>query len=360
MPIELFLFILFFSFVFSIIDLGRWISPLKIKILFLLELVLLIVVSTIKDENTSSDTLNYIRAFYQSNGLSSFFSTEVFYYEPGYTLLQAIYREFSLDYPVLFFTIALFTLGIIGYALLKYSPYPLFSLFIYVCVFYFKRDIVIIRYSLSCALLFLALFSLCEQNIKKAFCWAGVASLFHYTALSFPLFYVFYIFFKNRMNVVESLLLLFLVLSFLHITILTPLIKIQPLLPGFFSFALSKGLKYLDTDGVQGYKQIIQYIPFLLYAIILKLRNVNRLMYTLYVTFLFSIFMMIELNQANTFNRINQMYLTVIILLIPIMYSCTRRLSNRALLLFLTYIFSFYTLIRMTFFNTGGSFNLYY
>ena len=68
---------------------------------------------------------------------------------------------------------------------------------------------------------------------------------------------------------------------------------------------------------------------------------------------------MLQLNQAVTLARIGQMYLTVIILYIPILMKNLLLKQNVWIVYFATIIYCFYTFIRVTFFNTGGFINVY-
>lgn len=322
-------------------------------------IVFLIVISSIKDEYTSFDTANYIDSFNRAKSFSDFFSIETFRYEPGYTFLEFLIKDIFDDYSILFFIISFVSLTLLGNIIQKYSPYPFISLFIYISLFYFKRDIITIRYGISCVFMLAGIMSFIDKERIKSYIWIILSFLFHYTALSGLFFFLIYYFFKNRIHTLEIIIIYAFPFAILGITILSIIIKVQSYLPPFFQYAISKGIAYLGEEDSGGFKQVLLYIPFCFIIHYIKLLKSNRIN-GLYITLLFAIFMMIELNQVATFSRVNQMYLTSIIILVPLVLKQIKHKKNFLLLYSYTIILSMYMFVRMSFFNSGGFINVYW
>lgn len=351
--------IVFISFFLCILDFKKGNRKKNNNLYFWFFIFILIVVSSIKDENTSFDTSNYISSFNRIRSFSDFFSIQTFRYEPGYTFLEFLIKDIFDDYSVLFFIISFISLTLLGRIIQKYSPYPFVSLFIYITLFYFKRDIITIRYGISCIFMLAAIMSFINKEKIKSIVWMIISFLFHYTALSCMLFLLVYYLFLNRIRTLEIIILYAFPLAILGITILGVILKINEFLPPFFQYAINKGIAYLGEEDSAGFKQVILYIPFcflIRYLHLLKSNCINGL----YITLLFAMFMMIELNQVATFSRVNQMYLTSIIILVPLILRQIKLKKNFFILYSYTMILSIYMFIRITFFNSGGFINVYW
>lgn len=327
------------------------------NIIFWLLVLILIGISSSKDENTSHDTVNYIASFYNAPGFDNFFDITNFRFEPGYVALERTSKLITGEFSLLFTIVSVLTLLPLSYIIKRYSPYPFLSLFIYVACFYFKRDIITIRFALSCVMMLISIIQLSKENYSKSAIFAVIAFLFHYTALSYLFFLpVYRILYHQKISSIIIILLCLFAFSIVGVTLLNIIEKTYKHLPGILSLAVGKGIRYLGNEQEAGFKQIVPYLPILLF--ICK-RNVSPLYNGLVVTYLFAMLCMIEFNQAATFSRLNQMYLTVIIIFYPI---ALYRLNKQNFKILYTYVilFSVYTFVRMTFFNTGGFINIYW
>lgn len=333
-------------------------SSIKFKSnIFWIFVLVLIIISSSKNENTSFDTGNYIISFYKAPGFNNFFDLSNFRFEPGYVALERFSKLISTEFHLLFTLVSILTLVPLSYIIKKYSPYPFLSLFIYVACFYFKRDIITIRFALSCIMMFISIIKLSQDNYSKSILFAFIAFLFHYTALSYLLFLpVFRLLYNQKIRSVIIMLFCLFALSIAGITLLTVIEKTYKYLPGILSLAVEKGISHLGNEQEAGFKQIIPYLPILLF---IYKRNTSNLYKGLTVTYIFALLCMIEFNQSATFSRLNQMYLTIIVLFYPLLLT---RLSKRNMKFLYSYIiiFSIYAFIRMTFFNTGGFINIYW
>jgi hypothetical protein len=342
--------IIFFISAFSLFF--DFIKVVNSKYLFYLFIFLLIYIAGIKDEYTCHDTSNYINFFNSSVNLKDFFSIKIFVFEPGFQFITSLLKSFGFDFHVLFFLISSFSLLIYGKLIWKYSKYPFTSLFVYICVFYFTNEIIIIRFGLASALMLYSICSYSEGKYVKFIFFSILSFLFHYTALSCILFYLLFIISsKYRVLLLEILILLFLPLSFFNITILDLIIYIQKILPLFLQFAISKFTQYLTVQSSAGIKQVFMYLPFIYFFH--NISNSDIQLKRFYEFFLFSIFFMIELNQASDFSRVGKMYITSIILFFPFLLKHVNK-NLFPYLYSMIIIYSVYMFIRICFFNSGG------
>lgn len=345
----------FLSLSFLLLDFVRGKYKLHVYVLFI---VFSIFSAGIKDKNTSSDTFNYVVAYETSVDITNFFSIETFFYEPGYTFVQSVFKTFTDDPTYFFLFISFFSVGLCAILIWRYSPLPFFSLFIYISFFYFVREIIIIRYGLACSLMLFAMCELVKKKYNRFFFISVISFLFHYTALSAILFWAFFKFIssKKQIIVVETLLILSIICSVLHVSVLSLIIYVVDYLPPFFAFAINKGLRYLDFESSYGIKQIL---PLLLYLYIAYLEKKRGLLIKYYLIFVLVIILMLQFNQVVTLARIGQMYFTIIILYIPLLIKNLLLKHNFWMLYSVTILYCLYMFVRMTFFNSGGFINVH-
>lgn len=343
----------FSSIIFDFIGYNR----LKNYIYYVI-LAILFYFAASKDYNTCFDTMNYTSHFNLNKGINFYNPAEDMWYEPGYLFLESIVKTFTTEVKYLFIIISLISITLLNSLIKKYSPYPLLSLYLYISLFYFKRDIITIRYGISALLLLWGLILLIEKKRIKSGLFIILSMLFHYSSISVLSFIPFYYIFKNKpLNQTEAFILFALFIALLGINILSVIEKIEPLLPSYLSFGITKGLAHLDTDVEGGYKQIIPYIPYLFLFNKKRLENLSK---GLIIILLFAVLCMIELNQVASFARINQLYLTSIILLAPVMIKKSSSSQKKYSILSYTVILGCYMFIRICFFNSGGFINIYW
>ena len=64
------------------------------NILFWGGIFALIIIAGFKDENTSSDTYNYVLAYINAPSLDRWANIKNFFYEPGYSFLQSLFKTY--------------------------------------------------------------------------------------------------------------------------------------------------------------------------------------------------------------------------------------------------------------------------
>jgi hypothetical protein len=123
--------------------------------------------------------------------------------------------------------------------------------------------------------------------------------------------------------------------------------------PSYFHTAISKGIQYIAIEDAYGYKRVLMYLPIIFFY---KQCSKSGALKNNYFIILFALFMMIELNQATTLGRIGQMYVSVVILFLPMLLSKINRRYYQILYIYIVG-YSLYMFVRISFFNSGGGIN---
>jgi hypothetical protein len=306
--------------------------------------------SASKNEMTSWDTRNYIKAYNMASPISEFTLNQVFYFEPGYMLIQSLCKQLTKSPTLLFSLISIISIGLYGLLIWRYSPYPFLSIFIYFCVFFYTNEMIIIRYGCSTAIMLLSLIKLADGKIFKSILWAVVSSLFHYTALSYIILIFFFLVIK-KLKIMEYITYIAFPFAIIGITgfQLADFIFRSNILLSYFQTALSKGIQYVNIEEAYGYKRILMYLPVIFFY---KQCSKSHILKNNYFIILFALFMMIELSQASTLGRIGQMYISIIIVFVPMILS---NINQRYYQILYIYIigYTLYMFIRISFLHSG-------
>jgi hypothetical protein len=349
MSVYLLLLLFFISLSLCILDKVKGDFSLK-KIIFTTFIITLIIISSLKNDETSWDTQNYIEMYGWTNPISRF-SYPNFSLEPGFVLIISICKEFTDSPSLLFLVISIIALGSYGALIWKYSPYPFLSIFIYYCWFFYMREMIIIRFGVASAIMLLSMIRLSENKIFKSLFWAVIASLFHYTALTYIVILGFWILFSKlkKIKIMETFLLISFPLAIAGITILkiAELVYSLQVLPIFFQAAMFKGMQYIDKIESRSLKVVLLYLPiFYFYR---KCRK-DIFFNNFYFIFLLAFFLTFELTAAFELGRIPMMYMTTLVLFLPIMLSKIKK-SKYYLLYSYTMILVIYYFVRICFFQ---------
>jgi hypothetical protein len=120
-------------------------------------------------DNISTDSWDYI--FYRR-------------YEPGYILFNKLLSYISLDNRILIVAISFFVIFIFIKFILKYSPIPWLSIFLFVSLGHYVSTFNILRQWMAIAITLIAIHYLVNHKNIKFVIGILTAALFHYTALS--------------------------------------------------------------------------------------------------------------------------------------------------------------------------------
>lgn len=170
----------------------------KSKILLILSFIILFILLGFKDLTVGTDSMVYANMFEE-------FKTGIFInsVEPAWMLFNKIVSFCGGDFYTIIWISAIFILFPIYLGISKYSPYPLFSIFIYITFYYYFYGFNITRQCIAQSFIFLSFCYLSfERNIFKqnkiVYLYFVLAVLFHYTALIyiFILGIIYYV--KNK------------------------------------------------------------------------------------------------------------------------------------------------------------------
>jgi hypothetical protein len=218
-------------FIFSIIDLAK----VQGKKYFRPLLLILIIVFAGLRYNTGEDYTGYSK-FFEGNLDSN--------WEPGYVLLNKIFKYLFGNYYVMQFTITFFICTVIYNFIEKYSSYKTISLFIFVsaCTKYFLMGAV--RHSIAVTIVVLSIKFIFNRKFLSFLLVILLASCFHISAIfAIPLYFLNRRF--NKILLIVMMILSILISSKTRILLITFISLIGPFLPGRMSY-LAK--VYLNSD----------------------------------------------------------------------------------------------------------------
>ncbi|WP_318443418.1 EpsG family protein [Photobacterium leiognathi] len=323
-----------------------------------LSFLLMLIFATLKDANTSHDTSNYIFIFqdYLPDSLYQYISNIRSYeFEYGYSFLTVFMKSLGVNYTFSFFIYGLIALIPILITIKRDSQWVICSLLIYVFCFFFKNEIIIIRYGMSCGLFLLGLSYLNNGNNKKSLLLFLMAFLFHYTALiALVVFILAQVKYSKKIVLFSSIIISFGIL----ISPIEIMAKLLLMYPDLKYVGIDRIVRYAGIESAQGIKAIILYIPFGIFIML-----TFDYLYANYKAYLTSTILMffsfVLFNEVSSLSRVYLMYSMALIILIPNIFN---QIGNKwlklslflYLILFTTYIFT-----RQNIFNTGGSINFY-
>jgi hypothetical protein len=200
----------------------------------------------------------------------------------------------------------------------------------------------------------LALIQLSRDKKLKFILCSIIASLFHYTSLTFLLLFSLLLLIpkSNRIKIMETLIIIAFLFALLGFSILEAGIFLSEknILPSYFQYALSKGMHYVELESSsRGYKMLLLYRPIVyFYRKCVKNISLNNN----YFIFLFTLLMLIEFNLSELV-RIGQLYIVIIIIFLPMLLSKIKRNYYQLLYMYII-IYTIYMFMRISFFNTTG------
>ncbi|WP_424840665.1 EpsG family protein [Sphingobacterium cellulitidis] len=151
-------------------------SKLKSKWLFLISFILLFILSAYRDFAVGTDTLNYQVQFQVVE------SGQNLKIEPLWHYLIKLIVLLNGDFRSLLIVSSLLTLLPIFFVVLKVNKLPIFSIFLYITLYYYFYSFNIVRQSIAMSWVLLALYFLADKNTIKFLLFASIAGLFHYSA----------------------------------------------------------------------------------------------------------------------------------------------------------------------------------
>lgn len=264
-----------------------------------------------KDIGVDNDSINYANIFQSVENYSFREILSGNYWENierGYMFINKLIYILGGSINILFLTIAILT-GVLNYSIFfKVNRYVFTGLLFYLSFYYLYRDFTQIRYALSCAISFWAVYFLLRKRYTFFFFALLTAFLFHSTAIILVVVLPICYFFKDR-----------------YFYLILPVVCLVGIFFNPFPILLSFGgvpehmVIYLDEEGGGGFMvSVFGFIIILIYSIFFEaLKNLKQ-DYTLYFR-LFAIGIALNLLfiQSAIFQRFTYLLFQFGILLLP-------------------------------------------
>lgn len=155
---------------------------------------------------TGYDFESYGEYYQRATQLSQLFDGSV-RLERGFLFLSTAFSTLGLNYYTFVLFFSLLSLGVLTYFLYKYVPYPSMVLAYYYVRFFMARDMGQVRGSFAGIILLFAIPCILKREPLKFLLIVFLASLFHISAWSFVIAYIFNLMIK-KVSLKNSLLFL--------------------------------------------------------------------------------------------------------------------------------------------------------
>lgn len=333
----------------------------SIKIILVFFVFTILVLSALfKGEQTSWDTNNYVFIFneYYPDSLIYYFSHVGDYeFEKGFSILIVLLKTLDIKYDVFFMLVTLISVFCVFFSIKRDSIDVFMSAFLYIFCFYFRNEVVIIRFGLSSALFILSLSFLNSSDNKKALLFGVLSFSMHYTGIISVLIFIF-----NRIKFTRNIYIL-LVPAFIIGVFFPPLKLLSGLLSTFPELSVigfDRIVRYLGVESSAGLKGMALYIPFVYFAYIYHdylYKNFKPYL----LSFIMMLFCILVFNEVSTLSRLYLFFSMSIIILFPSLCKHLKALQAGGDRILYSYIiiFCLYVFFRQNFFNSGGSINFY-
>lgn len=353
MSAKLVLLIFFCSFLSIGLDLTKIHRKYK-EYIFNVFCLVLIVCSSMKNENTSYDTNQYILLYNSVPDIKNFIPY-VRGYEPGWEFLCIIFNTLGLNYHFYFFFVSVVTVSIYRYVILNNCENIFIALFTYISCFYFLNEIVVLRHGLASSLILLEMYFLSRNKKKKALICVLLAFSIHTVGI----FGLFPFFIKNEKISYKFFLLIPLAFFFSD----RIFIKFLENLSGFssgnvFSLVFAKVSTYLKKEhSGGGIKTVIVYsFSFLLTFIVLfNHRKKSPFLRESSLYLILSAYFMLAFSAVASFSRINQLFLIGSIPQSSFYLDEYKKKKAEFIAIPVFLAMNFYVFFRQNFMNSGGN-----
>ncbi len=191
----IYLFIIILSFLLAFLNLDKSMINSKKNVYYssLFMSLILIVVAAVRYE-TGYDFFLYRDSFESIPSLFEIFSKDLFSnsnFEWGYTIFSFFSKSVLNSFQFLLFCFSVVNIFLLQRIVLRRSPYPLISIFIYICFFYFFMLMGQMRQGLSMVILYYSYQFIINNNFKKFLVTVLIASSFHISSLIFlPAYFI--------------------------------------------------------------------------------------------------------------------------------------------------------------------------
>ena len=187
-------------------------------------------------------------------------------FEPGFKLMASVLKSFTDNYILLNLLVSTISLSLIGVTLLRLSPYPITSLFLYFCTVVLLADMTVVRQMLAVSIFVFSTKFIVNRNPFRFIALVFVATLFHYSAiLSIPLYFLFH---RYKLEYNAYIVVVFLLLKLFLGKVALQLLAVIYMIPGLSFSIYLKASQYINealASGFQfGFGQIERLVVFIL------------------------------------------------------------------------------------------------
>lgn len=285
-----------------------------------------------------TDYYNYLNIF---QGINSF--SDYNYLEPGFRFIVTIVKKLGFSEFSLFFVFAFILLCFMLVGIKKNSKYPVFSIFIFMTVFYIGYVFNGLRQGIAMSLLVFVLKDIELKNFKKVFVYTILGMTIHYSAVFIIIGYFF-----NKI-IIKKMHYILMTIIFMFIVVINDFWSdiIIHLMPEYIALKINLySYNYESEIDLLGIMQRLMIIfPFILYFNFLKRDNDSfEVIFKLY--YLGFIFYSIFSFQEVFATRINMYFRILEIILFP--YLLTLRINRFEKLFLFLFIIIWATTLYIT------------
>lgn len=325
---------------------------------------ILILGATLKPSDFCFDVNNYYMFFNKINPIYSY-HYKFGEFEPAYSYLNSIVKTFTSNYHVLFFVLSFIDVMLYRRIILKYTDKIFLALFVFISSFFFLNEMIVLRFAVASALIFLNIENVKENKIWRFILISMIATAFHYSAVAAFLLPLIYKKEKREQNIKR--IAFFIIICAIVFSLLSPMKMIALLgkaIPDLYDAVLWHLLRYTASESSAGIKRVILYIPYFYLAICYFFnathnnlsKNEQSVSYAQILYIMMAILFMLVFNEVASMARINQLFLTSVILISANFTKVHRRYKWLSELYFLgIVVLQVYNFLRQNFFNSSGA-----
>lgn len=311
------------------------------KICYSLFVGFVVIVTCLRKTMLFPDLEGYEYYFYKGELIESWLTTDniAFLYE----WLNSVFRG-RIGFQLFISLVSLFIICSYSDIIFKWSPYPLFSIFLFILVNYVPSCFILRQY-LAMSICIIAFRFILTRDIGKFLILVIVASGFHITALVVIPLYFLYGINPHKKNLIIIVCISLIVAVFLA----TFLQKMVPSLLGEYY------AHYIEDEGEGSYKRLIMKI-FIFIAFLISIKcNLSKdnhgLLYLNFYLMLLSILVCFAGLSIPAFFRLRDYFSLADIIGIPLIVKCNKKNLRSQKILVNTMVFVYVFLLVLSFNN---------
>lgn len=193
-----------------------FISKKKLKYLYLMCIIYLIIFAGFRDGIGGYDVHNYAYYFQQVKPINEIVSLNDiinYRFEVLYTVINSIIKTFTTDYRIVLLVCSIVSITCISIFNYKYSYYPFFSLLYFLYKLFLYGNMVVVRQSIAIGIFLISIKYIKENKFIKYLIFNIFGACFHSSALILiPIFFIRNINFKKiglvKLSIISGVILL--------------------------------------------------------------------------------------------------------------------------------------------------------